>query len=283
MKNKKKQINSHKNESFTNSNNIPNLGATESGENTYNAFDNLQLQYESLHYWTEVKKSYQAYCIHTTTTPVQQEGFILDDTLAKKEKNPVLDNKYRNIHSLRLTYLYNFMVHLVLLYWKLKWLKPGGVLMYFYFFTYIVCIHIFLSKRFHRIIDLLWVNNTRIVRFYVQLYIYFVVATKGILFLNTPLALRLSKYYFSGNSPQQKIYAINNESLMEGAEINCNKVMDIKTSEKYTLLVRILSYINYTVFIAVAYIVIVLFWKTHYRIPTIKDRRRIQTDSILTK
>jgi len=73
----------------------------------------------------------------------------------------------------------------------LAWPQPGGVTLAWWLWQQVVLLHVMYSSRFGRIVDRLW-HNPNIYSFYVKFYVYFVIASTGIVFSSTPILDRYS-------------------------------------------------------------------------------------------
>jgi hypothetical protein len=126
----------------------------------------------------------------------------------------------------------------------LAWPDEGGQVLFWWILQYVISLNIFLSPRFARVVDLLWLGP--IFRFYAKLYLYFLLATFGMLCFYTPL-------------PRRVLGVCVAEVV--GAPV---------------WLVLVAGWGNFAVLATITSIVIFLFWKTNYRIPTIADLRETE-------
>lgn len=126
----------------------------------------------------------------------------------------------------------------------LAWPEEGGQVLFWWLLQYVISLNIFLSPRFARVVDLLWLGP--VFRFYAKLYLYFLMATFGMLCFFTPLPKR-----------------VLGVCIMEGLGMPA-----------WLMLVG--GWGNFAVLATITSIVIFLFWKTNYRIPTIADLRETE-------
>lgn len=126
----------------------------------------------------------------------------------------------------------------------LFWPEEGGQVLFWWMFQYVISLNIFLSPRFARVVDLLWLGP--IFRFYAKLYLYFLLATLTMLCTYTPLPRRVLGL-----------------SVTEALGIPGWAVALAGTG-------------NFAVLWTITSIVIFLFWKTNYRIQTIADLRQTE-------
>jgi len=126
----------------------------------------------------------------------------------------------------------------------LAWPEEGGQVLFWWILQYVISLNIFLSPRFARVVDLLWLGP--IFRFYAKLYLYFLMATFGMLCFFSPLPRRVLGVCFA------EVVGVPAWMVLVG------------------------GWGNFAVLATITSIVIFLFWKTNYRIPTIADLREAE-------
>ena len=101
-------------------------------------------------------------------------------------------------------------------------------------------LHIFFSKRFEIVVMTLWLRRGMYMEFYFRLYLYFVISVMLVLCSFTP---------FLG------VFAPIVQSFLRSCGTVCSAI----------------AWINFIVYMIVANIVLYIFFKTNYRVVTIKE------------
>jgi len=129
---------------------------------------------------------------------------------------------------------------------KFRWPKQGKWELLWWQMQQCTTLHIFFSARFSVIVDGLWLGRN--FNFYAHMYTYFIVAS-GLLFVTYTIGAPFYLFYSAGLEPI--LGALKNSYL---------------------------PIINFTVYFFISHAVIIIFWKTNYRVRTLRDVRTITED-----
>ena len=132
-----------------------------------------------------------------------------------------------------------FLAWLRVLY-EIFWIHDDGPPLAIFMLQQVVLLHLFLSRRFEVVVMTLWLRRGMYMEFYFQLYLYFVVAVVVVVCSFTPILEILTPVV---------------QSWLQVCGSVC----------------RAVAWINFLVYLVVANIVLFIFFRTNYRVSTIRD------------